>query len=387
MKRKNPETRLMVLAISLLLGVAMFPAPGHAQCPKITIQVDNDISGSGYSEDKPNNWITHSVDSCYKNYRWKPKITVTGWYEVTTSYRATTNRTNNADYFLYDDAGGKKKVEFSQKHSGGCTKKTLGTIYCKVGGACRLVLDGTDDDQSDAADITTFKLTKCSGTPPKNPCAAISKNTKWHVCSWSTSTCAGTYDDKAGCIKYCAAAGMICMARYGGTAPCTKEPKNKIPCSQSNTHQSDYCECALPDAGVPKPDSAPQKKDAAPSKPDAPVVKADGPVKKSDAPVTAMDGPVANQDGTPANPDQAADSAVPNNQITSGCSCRVGGSQAPEGLLLLVLLALICRRRGQAPPLHVARRGGPCGRPLLHRRGGYPRPFVLVAARRLKPRP
>jgi len=335
----------------------------RAQCPKITIQVDGDISGSGYSEEKPQNWKKHTVGACHKNYVylshtigdgsrkgkaiWKPKITVTGWYEVTTSYRATTNRTNDADYVLYDDAGGKKKVVVNQKHSGDCTKKTLGTIYCKVGGTCRLVLDGTDDSQSDAADITTFKLTKCSGTPPKNPCAGITKNSKWHVCSWTTKTCAGTYDDYAGCAKYCAAAGMVCVARFGGTAPCSKEPNNKIPCAQKNTHQSDYCECAFPDSGVPKQDKgAPPKKDAAvkpkdsaPPKTDRPAGHKDGPTApKVDAPVTVGDGPAAGKDA-PAQP-------PPGEQgITSGCSCRTGGAGAGATWAAALLLLALWRRR------------------------------------------
>ena len=340
-----------------LITCASYSIPAQAQCPKLTIQVDNDIAGSGYSEEKPKNWITHSVGACYKNYRylshtvgdgtrkgkaiWTPKISVTGWYEVTTSYRASGNRTTDADYVLYDDAGGTKKVTINQKTSGDCTKKVVGTIYCKVGGTCRLVLDGTDDSQSDAADLTSFKLTKCSGTPPKNPCSGISSTSAWEVCAWTTSTCSGTYNDGAGCAKYCAAAGMVCLARFGGEPGCKKEPNNKIACGVSNGHKSDWCECASPDAGVPpKPDAALAKKDGPlpPKKdgplaprPDVPALPVDGPVASKDTPVQLLDGP-------------SASLPLPRTSITSGCSCEVEG-QGGWGAWLVVALVVIGRRR------------------------------------------
>jgi len=344
--KKTRSSVVLALAICMAL-----PAVAAAQCPKITIQVDNDIKGSGYSEEKPKNWITHSVGACYKNYRylshtvgdgtrkgkaiWTPKITVTGWYEVTTSYRATGNRTTDADYVLYDDNGGKKKVVINQKTSGDCTKKMVGTIYCKVGGKCRLVLDGTDDGQSDAADLTSFKLTKCTGTPPKNPCSGISAKSAWEVCNWTATTCAGTYNDSAGCNKYCAAAGMVCVKRFGGEPGCSKEPQNVIACGASNGHKSDWCECAFPpkkDAGVPPKKDAyvpPPKKDAY-----IPPPRKDGPAAVKDAPVQFLDGPAGKKDG-PSTPDP-----LPRNSLSSGCSCEVEGGGA-GGLWLILLLALV----------------------------------------------
>ena len=355
----------LVSATGLLMALC---APVRAQCPKITISVDNDIKGSGYSEVKPKNWLSNSVGSCHKNYRylshtvgdgtrkgkaiWQPKITVAGWYEVKTSYRATSNRTNDADYILYDDTGGTKKVVINQKHSGDCTKKVVGTIYCKKGGTCRLVLNG-DDGQSDAADITTFRLTKCTGTPPKNPCSGISAKSAYEVCSWTATTCAGTYSNSDGCKKYCAAAGMICVARFGGEPGCSKEPANKIACNAVNTHKSDWCECKAlvkPDAGPPKKDSTPTKKDSTPTKKDSTPTKKDStPTKKDSAPAT-KDGEPAKPDTVaadgPAGKDSSADGAAGVRISSSSCDCRVGDSGASWAwLLLLAGLALWWRRR------------------------------------------
>ncbi len=348
-----------ILAAAALCTALGWSAPSDAQCPKITIQVDNDIKGSGYSEVKPNNWITHSVGACHKNYRylshtvgdgtrkgkaiWQPKITVTGWYEVTTSYRATTNRTTDADYYLHDDNGGKKKVVINQKHSGDCTKKVLGTIYCKKGGACKLVLDGTDDGQSDAADITTFKLTKCSGTPPKNPCVGISNNKSYELCNWTATTCAGVYTNGAGCKKYCAAAGMICTARFGGDPGCKKET-TKFACNANNGHKSNWCECAFPakpDAGPPKPDAKPQPK------PDAklpPKLDAKQPAKDTgQVPDSAKGNDGA---GSKDGPITADTGAYPGGEPHVDCDCRVGAapSSALPWLLVAGLLFWLRRR-------------------------------------------
>ena len=362
------KTTPALLAASSLCLLAFWSAPSRAQCPKIVIQVDNDIKGSGYSVVKPKNWITHSVGACHKNYTylshtvgdgtrkgkaiWTPKITVNGWYEIKTSYRATTNRSNAADYYLYDDNGGKKKVVINQKHSGDCTKKVVGTVYCKKGGTCRLVLDG-DDGQSAAADITTFTLTKCSGTPPKNPCTKISAVKDYEVCSYTATTCAGTYNNTAGCKVYCAAAGMICTARFGGEPGCQKET-TKFACNASNGHKSDWCECKLPakpDAGpppdskLPAPDSKKPKLDT--GKPGQDIKKPakdtgqdpDG-KKGTDGAQSADSAAVKDGTGT-------ADSAT-GGRVSASCDCEVTSSPAaPLTWVVLAGLLLWLRRRSR----------------------------------------
>ncbi len=209
--------RAPLLLLSALLTTVVVSAPAFAApCPNLTIKVDNDIAGSGYSEEKPENWQTNNVGACNGTYRylskyvgdlsskgkaiWKPKITVNGWYQVTAGFRATVNRTNDADYFVHDDLGGKTHLVIDQAHVGDCTYEDLGTIYCAVGGQCRVVLDGTDDNKSDCADITTFKLVSCdepgdagadSGGPAR--CDGIRDNAAYEVCVETDTTCAGVF--------------------------------------------------------------------------------------------------------------------------------------------------------------------------------------------------
>jgi MYXO-CTERM domain-containing protein len=259
------------LGLAAVLCVATEAA---AACPiGTTVSVDNDTPGSGYSEDKPQNWLSNNVSACQGTYRylshtvgdgtrkdkatWKPKIAEAGYYEVTTSFRATENRTTDADYVLYDDKGGSTKKVINQQQGSGCTKVVVGTAYCAPGGNCRLVLDGTDDGQSDSTDVTTFKLVSCDGSGDAgtgtNPCAAISQNPSYELCDSSPTTCAGVFTDGSGCTQFCAAAGMTCVARFGGEPGCQKEANTPIPCGADNGHGSDYCECvgsASPDAGT-----------------------------------------------------------------------------------------------------------------------------------------
>ena len=228
------------------------------------ISVDNDTPGSGYSEVKPENWVSHSVEACKGNYRylsayvgdgtrkgkatWQPKIATAGMYEVTTSFRASVNRTNDADYVLYDDKGGTQKKSVNQTQGSGCTKVVIGTAYCAVGGSCRLVLDG-DDGKSDAADETVFVLKSCdtgADAGPAGPCAGIAAVAAYQVCEETATTCAGVYDDGAGCTAFCAAAGMVCTARFGAGTGCSKEAQNPYPCGANNGHLSNWCECAYP---------------------------------------------------------------------------------------------------------------------------------------------
>jgi len=322
----------------------------------VTITVDNDIKGSGYSEVNAKNWVSNSPGACHINYRylshtvgdktrkgkaiWQPKITVNGMWDFTVSYRATSNRTTDADYYAYDDNGGTKHIVINQKHSGDCTKKSLGSYYCKVGGTCRVVLDGTDDSQSDSADMATFKLVKCTGTPPANPCSGISANKNYELCAWTATTCAGNYLNGAGCKTYCAAAGMVCTARFGGDKGCKKEPQNPIACNASNGHLSDWCECAYPpgkDAGPPpKPDSAlPPKKDSALPKKDAALK--DGTPAGDVKP--AGDGPQAKDSA--ASKDDGVDPYV----VGRGCGCTFPGESPSAVLFDVLLLGLLWRFR------------------------------------------
>ncbi len=352
--RRNHLPCLAALLLLLLLPHAQ----AEAQCPKVTIKVDNDIPGSGYSETS-NNWTSYTHGACYKTFRylsrtvgngtrrgtatWKPKIGISGWYKVVVSYRATKNRTQDADYYVYDDNGGKKKLTISQNSNANCTYKDLGSYYCQKGGSCKVVLDGTDDSYSDGADMTTFTLVKCgaappgkTGPPPSGPCAAISNNGSYELCNSSSATCAGVYTNGDGCVKFCAAAGMICLKRFGGDSGCVKESNNPISCSQVNSHQSDWCECGFlnkpPDSGPPP-----------------------GPDKSVPPPYNDIFLPGNKDRGVPSIKDSAAlDTPGAGGRrdvgpgrysglVTNGCG--VAGHGRPQVLLLILWLVVLLRRR------------------------------------------
>jgi len=75
-------------------------------------------------------------------------------------------------------------------------------------------------------------------------CSKISSaNPAWEVCETGDHFCAGVFTDGAGCQAYCAAAGLVCIARYGGEPGCQKEPENVLDCFENNGHNSDWCEC------------------------------------------------------------------------------------------------------------------------------------------------
>lgn len=254
---RHPAARLVALL------AAGLPALAHADpCPVgLVVTVDNDTPGSGYSEESPENWQSHNVEACQETYRylskyvgdgstdgkatWQPPIAVTGVYRVKTSFRASENRTDDADYTAYDDVGGSQKKVVSQL-GGGCTEAEIADIYCLVGGSCRLVLDGTDDMKSDAADVTTFELLSCDAPTPPEPgrCDGIRAVPAYEVCDETDTTCKGVFSDGAGCVAYCAAAGMDCVASYGGEPGCMMEANNPLPCDPPSGHASDWCECA-----------------------------------------------------------------------------------------------------------------------------------------------
>lgn len=81
--------------------------------------------------------------------------------------------------------------------------------------------------------------------PPSDEvdCAPIAANPAWEVCESDASGCQGVYTDGAGCDAYCAAAGLRCVARYGGEPGCMIERENVLDCGTANDHQSDWCVC------------------------------------------------------------------------------------------------------------------------------------------------
>ena len=134
-------------------------------------------NGCGYSSaDSSFHYTSKTVGGPDKKgtATWTPNLPVAGTYEITTHWRKTGNRTVDANHFIYDGTGGVTEIIIDQKQDasedGNFECKSgwwpLGTYYCKSGkGGCYVVLDGTDDDQSDEANAVRFTLVDCSGEP------------------------------------------------------------------------------------------------------------------------------------------------------------------------------------------------------------------------------
>lgn len=202
----------MLLALSAAALVTSVPA--RAACPKVTVTVDNDTAGSGYSEESAN-WQSWSTNACKGTYRylskhigdgtskgkaiWKPKITVAGTYAVKTGWRGSANRTDSADYTLIGDDGATTHKVVDQHVGDACTMTSMGTAKCTPGGNCRLELVG-NDGESACADVTTFELVACDDpTSPPNaqPTGALeAASCDAGVTGWATDP-----DDGASAIE------------------------------------------------------------------------------------------------------------------------------------------------------------------------------------------
>ncbi|NOZ85750.1 MAG: hypothetical protein GXP49_05730, partial [Deltaproteobacteria bacterium] len=87
-----------------------------------------------------------------------------------------------------------------------------------------------------------YKVVEADDQEPVD-CSGIADVAAYELCETGTDYCAGVFTDGSGCAAYCAAAGLVCKARYGGGEGCSKEPQNPWPCDANNGHQSDWCEC------------------------------------------------------------------------------------------------------------------------------------------------
>jgi hypothetical protein len=109
-----------------------------------------------------------------------------------------------------------------------------GTLAC---GGC----DGTDTCQGGSC------------VPAPLDCSPIAAVAAYELCQSTATLCAGVFTNGAGCNAFCAAAGLQCVARYGGEPGCQKEPAYAMGCDDVNGHLSDWCECG-PGSGTPPPD-------------------------------------------------------------------------------------------------------------------------------------
>jgi hypothetical protein len=99
---------------------------------------------------------------------WQVNIPHTGQYEVSVHFRATENRTTDADYFVYDVNNKRHHFVLDQKNSPSGWHR-LGVFSWNKGQVARVILDGTDDNQSDEADAVRWRLVSQEPPPPPPP--------------------------------------------------------------------------------------------------------------------------------------------------------------------------------------------------------------------------
>ena len=191
MNRALVTLTLLLVPTSTLAGVAL-PAASFA-CPVgLTVSVDN--GQKGYSE-TGDSWATwgSSGQAIGADYRylskyagapgakgkatWKPDVPVAGQYRVQATFRATENRTSDADYYVIGADGAKSHTVVDQR-DGAQNGASHGPVYADLGvhpfapGQGHVLLDGTDDSGSDEADAVVLELISCEGVvePPPGQC-------------------------------------------------------------------------------------------------------------------------------------------------------------------------------------------------------------------------
>ncbi|TNE43692.1 MAG: hypothetical protein EP343_33290 [Deltaproteobacteria bacterium] len=164
----------------LLLASVSYCSVGYAQKWEKII----DDGDPGYSE-TGNAWSTWSHPSGYKgDYRylshqgknvprvgtatWQTVVPYTGQYEVYVYFRATVNRTTDADFRVIDGNGKRHNFVLNQQTMATGWHK-LGAFAYTKGQTSRVILDGTDDNQSDEADAVKWVFANSNPPPPPPP--------------------------------------------------------------------------------------------------------------------------------------------------------------------------------------------------------------------------
>ena len=147
----------------------------------------DDSDPTGYSE-TGNAWETWQSAEAYKgSYRylshkgqniprrgtatWQATLPHTGEYEVSVHFRSTVNRTTDADYEVHDGSGKKHYFTLNQQTLP-TGWHTLGRFIWTGGQVGKIVLDGTDDNQSDEADAVRWRFVRATQLTPPTPCPA-----------------------------------------------------------------------------------------------------------------------------------------------------------------------------------------------------------------------
>jgi len=122
---------------------------------------------------------------------------------------------------------------------GGC----LPTNCATLGHECGQWDDGCSStlDCGPCSAPETCQNGTCEG--PAVDCSGIDNHPTFELCDSGPDYCAGVFTNGEGCGTFCAAAGLLCSARYGGDTGCVQEPQNVLSCGDNNGHLSDWCEC------------------------------------------------------------------------------------------------------------------------------------------------
>ncbi len=130
--------------------------------------------GYGYApEDTDYHYLSSTVGGSDRRgtATWTPDLPQDGTYRIEAWYRLTGNRTQDADHFVYDGYGYETHIVLDQYGDGPSGWVPLGDYWCVAGsGGCTVVLDGTDDDESDEANAMQFTLIDGEPPPPPEEC-------------------------------------------------------------------------------------------------------------------------------------------------------------------------------------------------------------------------
>ncbi len=166
------------MKILLIYLLAAFYGVAQAQTNQpIEILIDN--GDPGYLETSDSNaWATwqsgEAIGNSYRylshhnegrarkgTARWTTVIPESGSYEVSVHFRQTENRTTDADYVIVDGDGVTHNFVIDQKNNP-TGWYPLGIFDWEQGQLASVLLDGTDDNQSDEADAVRWR----KGFPP-----------------------------------------------------------------------------------------------------------------------------------------------------------------------------------------------------------------------------
>jgi len=155
--------------------------------------------GHGYAgEDTEYHYLSSTVGGSDRRgtATWTPEMPVEGTYLVEAWYRLTGNRTRDANHYVYDGYGGQTHIALDQYGDGPSGWVSLGEHWCTAGIAgCYVVLDGTDDDESDEANAMQFTLIDTEPPPPPEDCDEFQGLGQHSMEFWATTANASGWSD------------------------------------------------------------------------------------------------------------------------------------------------------------------------------------------------